>query len=483
MKKQEENKIMTSNIKARMFRGYNQIIKNKKKERKLEKLKNLELNLNDLIFVLRSKTKSNKEYLPFEIDYDYSYRNKYSNKIDDIKADDLKIENLSKNYNKRKLKSKNMFLTQTKNKTECTNTDLDAIELENKKSTFKKLFPDQNEIYKYSELPFFSLTKNPNNFGYVGNTMVKLKKDDDIFSQEDFLYRLSHKRENPEKYNLNNFNKNKEVIKGNVLVNINDRDNKNNKDKKNIKLTMDIENMNNNKTAYLDSKEKRYKILEKEIEPLKNVISLFKDFATEIEKEDNIDIEKTKSEKTTPIDNSKNNSNIIKKESSVNITNNENNIELIASRTAYSPYIFKKPKLYPINHYALNQVIIKEKRYERMHKMGLEDFQRKINLKNEKENVIKNIYKKKYIMDEYEKEYFKRLFTKEKISVRDAYLRKCRINDIILVSKLKCEFSPRDVKRVLNGIKPWNDCQKLDQKFIEKNLPSKVGNIKTIKIE
>jgi hypothetical protein len=483
MKKQEENKIMTSNIKARMFRGYNQIIKNKKKERKLEKLKNLELNLNDLIFVLRSKTKSNKEYLPFEIDYDYSYRNKYSNKIDDIKADDLKIENLSKNYNKRKLKSKNMFLTQTKNKTEYTNTDLDAIELENKKSTFKKLFPDQNEIYKYSELPFFSLTKNPNNFGYVGNTMVKLKKDDDIFSQEDFLYRLSHKRENPEKYNLNNFNKNKEVIKGNVLVNINDRDNKNNKDKKNIKLTMDIENMNNNKTAYLDSKEKRYKILEKEIEPLKNVISLFKDFATEIEKEDNIDIEKTKSEKTTPIDNSKNNSNIIKKESSMNITNNENNIELIASRTSYSPHIFKKPKLYPINHYALNQVIIKEKRYERMHKMGLEDFQRKINLKNEKENVIKNIYKKKYIMDEYEKEYFKRLFTKEKISVRDAYLRKCRINDIILVSKLKCEFSPRDVKRVLNGIKPWNDCQKLDQKFIEKNLPSKVGNIKTIKIE
>ena len=483
MKKQEENKIMTSNIKARMFRGYNQIIKNKKKERKLEKLKNLELNLNDLIFVLRSKTKSNKEYFPFEIDYDYSYRNKYSNKIDDIKADDLKIENLSKNYNKRKLKSKNMFLTQTKNKTECTNTELDAIELENKKSTFKKLFPDQNEIYKYSELPFFSLTKNPNNYGYVGNTMVKLKKDDDIFSQEDFLYRLSHKRENPEKYNLNNFNKNKEVIKGNVLVNINDRDNKNNKDKKNIKLTMDIENMNNNKTTYLDSKEKRYKILEKEIEPLKNVISLFKDFATEIEKEDNIDIEKTKSEKTTPIDNSKNNSNIIKKESSVNITNNENNIELIASRTAYSPHIFKKPKLYPINHYALNQVIIKEKRYERMHKMGLEDFQRKINLKNEKENVIKNIYKKKYIMDEYEKEYFKRLFTKEKISVRDAYLRKCRINDIILVSKLKCEFSPRDVKRVLNGIKPWNDCQKLDQKFIEKNLPSKVGNIKTIKIE
>lgn len=86
-------------------------------------------------------------------------------------------------------------------------------------------------------------------------------------------------------------------------------------------------------------------------------------------------------------------------------------------------------------------------------------------------------------MDEYEKQYIKRLIKKEKLSVRDAYLRKCRINDIILVSKLKCEFSPKDVKRVLNGIKPWDDCRKLDQKFLDKNLPSKVSNINNIFLE
>ena len=43
---------------------------------------------------------------------------------------------------------------------------------------------------------------------------------------------------------------------------------------------LDIENMNDNKQVYLTSKERRYKIIEKEIEPLKNVISLFKDFET-----------------------------------------------------------------------------------------------------------------------------------------------------------------------------------------------------------
>ena len=39
MKKTEENKMMVNNIKAKMFRGYHQVIKNKKKEIKLEKEK------------------------------------------------------------------------------------------------------------------------------------------------------------------------------------------------------------------------------------------------------------------------------------------------------------------------------------------------------------------------------------------------------------------------------------------------------------
>ena len=117
MKNAEENKKIVSNIKAKMFRGYHQIMQNKKKERKLKRLKNTELTLSDLIYMLKSKKKYNKEYLPFEPDYDSAYRDKYLNKFDDIQSDDLQIINLSmpkKENKKPKKKSKNMFLTHTK---------------------------------------------------------------------------------------------------------------------------------------------------------------------------------------------------------------------------------------------------------------------------------------------------------------------------------------------------------------------------------
>ena len=173
MKKAEENKMMVSNIKAKMFRGYHQVIKNMKKQKKLEKLKNEDLNLENMIYLFRSKRKSNKEYLPFELDYNFSYRNKYSNKLDDIQADDLQIINLSKlNKNRAYFKNKNMFMTQTKPRNVSTNTLNEIEEKENKKYIFEKLFPDKQEIFKYSELPFFSLNKNPNNFGINSNAIV-----------------------------------------------------------------------------------------------------------------------------------------------------------------------------------------------------------------------------------------------------------------------------------------------------------------------
>ena len=275
MKNVEENKKMISNIKAKMFKGYHQVIKNKKKERKLERLKNKELTLPNLMYILRSRQKQNKDYLPFEPDYDFAYKSKYLNRLDDIESNDLQIINLSKQKKDNKkpyLSSKNMFLTHTKlMKNKNTYLYTQDEELENKKSIFKKIFPDKEEIYKYSELPFFSLTKNPNNFGYQGNSLINLKENDDIFTQEDFLYKLSHQRENSEKLINNNYNKNKGVKRGIALALMNEKNN-DNIDKKKMKLMLDIENMNDNKQVYLTSKERRYKIIEKEIEPLKNVI-------------------------------------------------------------------------------------------------------------------------------------------------------------------------------------------------------------------
>ena len=465
---------MVSNIKAKMFRGYHQVIKKNQKQKKLEKLKNLDLTLEDLIFILKSKRKSKKEYLPFEYDYDFYYRNKYSNKLDDIQNDDLQIINLTKqnrlNKNDSNFKKENMFLTQTKSENGSINSNNES---KNKEFIFQKLFPDKQEINKYSELPFFSLTKNPYNFGINTNNIINLRENDDAFSKDDFLFRLSHQRENNEKYIKNNFNKNKGVKKGMTLTTWDNNYNNNyNYNKKKIDLMLDVKNISNNKQIYLSSKEKRYKILEKEIEPLKNIISLFKDFEKEIEKEEI---------KTENIDDNTNKLNNNKKEEK-NIIINGNNFDKIASKTSYNSYPFKKPKFYPINYYSSKQVIEKEKRYENIHKIGVEEFQKKINLKSN-DNALTKLYKKKYVMDEYEKELFKKLIRKEKISLKEGYLRNCRINDIILVSKLKCEFSPKDVKRVVNGIKPWNDCQKLDKKFLEKNLPSKVEGIKEIKFE
>ena len=475
MKKTEENKMMVNNIKAKMFRGYHQVIKNKKKERKLEKLKSEELNLKNLIYLFKSKRKSNKEYLPFEIDYDFSYKNKYTNKLDDIQTDDLQIINLTK----KNKSNKNMFLTQTKSKNVSTNTNPNnnIIDKENKKHIFEKLFPDKKEVYKYSELPFFSLTKNPNNFGYNSNEIINLKENDDKFDRDDFLYKLSHNRDNSEKYITNNFNKNKGVKKGMTIMTWN---NNYKIDKKKENLMLDVENLNNNKHVYLTSKEKRYKILEKEIEPLKNIITFLKDFETEIEKDEikpEGNPDQNKLEKKTQINDADINNQ--KKEDMV-ITNNE--LEEVASRTAYNPHPFKKPKIYPVNYYNSKQLTYKEKRFEDKHRIGVEEFQKKINLKTN-DNTLQKLYKKKYVMDEYEKQLFKKLISKSKISLKEGYLRNCRINDIILVSKLKCEFSPKDVKRVVNGIKPWNDCQKFDQKFFEKNLPSKVEGLKIIKFE
>ena len=467
--------MMVNNIKAKMFRGYHQVIKNKKKERKLEKLKSEELNLKNLIYLFKSKRKSNKEYLPFEIDYDFSYKNKYTNKLDDIQTDDLQIINLTK----KNKSNKNMFLTQTKSKNVSTNTNPNnnIIDKENKKHIFEKLFPDKKEVYKYSELPFFSLTKNPNNFGYNSNEIINLKENDDKFDRDDFLYKLSHNRDNSEKYITNNFNKNKGVKKGMTIMTWN---NNYKIDKKKENLMLDVENLNNNKHVYLTSKEKRYKILEKEIEPLKNIITFLKDFETEIEKDEikpEGNPDQNKLEKKTQINDIDMNNQ--KKEDMV-ITNNE--LEEVASRTAYNPHPFKKPKIYPVNYYNSKQLTYKEKRFEDKHRIGVEEFQKKINLKTN-DNTLQKLYKKKYVMDEYEKQLFKKLISKSKISLKEGYLRNCRINDIILVSKLKCEFSPKDVKRVVNGIKPWNDCQKFDQKFFEKNLPSKVEGLKIIKFE
>ena len=476
----QDNKILISNLKARMFRGYHQIAK---KSKSLINEKNINLNSiytpqrkeKDKIdpylktYTNRFPTKINREIFPFENDYQEIYKNKYLNKYNNlILNNDIQITNISKNKTQNKMKNtknKNIYLTESKNSNHRSKNNTDS----NKKQIMNLLFPYKEEINQFSNLPFFSLTKNPysteidlNNMKTVGENTLK------NLLQEDFLYKISHKKENESKYINNNFIKNKGVKRGKTIP-----FNENNKYNKNkLKLKLDVQNINENKNIYLNSKEKRYKILEKEMEPLKNIVSLFKDFENNILTEENFNKEIG-------------NNNLIK-DVKINQTENENNnlkIKVITEKNLdenfdegyHTAYNFKKPLFYPVNYYSSNQLKAKEKKYEKSHKLAFEEFQKKINLKEEK--ILKN-NRKNYELDEYEKQYFNKLFSKKIITNKLAFMRECRIRDIILTNKLKCEFSPSDIKRLLNGLKPWNDCAKLDEKFLKKKLPKSTDEFK-----
>ena len=484
----EDNKILISNLKARMFRGYHKIIKNSKSH--MHKNKNYTKKQNSKsiytpqrkqkekiepyikTYTNRFPTKINKEILPFEREYEEVYKKKYLGKYNNLKLKDLKITNLSKKNNKLNniRRNKDIYLTESKNyQNVITNINNKETDKNNIERTLNILFPYKEEINQLSNLPFFSLIKNPN---YLQTDLINSKGDgkknikDTL--QEDFLYKISHKRENEQKFVNNNFNKNKGLKKG-ATIPLNDFNKMN---KKNLKLQLDIQNIYENSNVYLNPKEKRYKILEKEIEPLKNIVSLFKDFENNFLNDDY-----TNNENTNINNNSeKRAENNIKTILTTNIINvNEKNIDNFdeACRRTYN---FKKPKLYPINYYSATQLKTKEKKYESAHKLAFEEYQKKINLKDE--NLKGKTSRKNYELDEYEKEYFNKLFNKKEMTNKIAFLRECRIRDIILTNKLKCEFSPSDIKRVLNGLKPWNDCEKLDKRFLMKKLPKSVEDFK-----
>ena len=492
LKKKEDNKILISNLKARMFRGYHKILKNTRNKSHKKYLNNPNLNnflsprSKDAPAYIRTysngyiiKVKKFKEVLPFENEYQDIYKKKYLNQLNSnkIELNDIKVINFSKKnkelYNKNNNKSKKIFLTERHNSTNnIKNKDRDK---KLRAQTLNLLFPYKEEINKISNLPFFSLTKNQynvqsdninssSNVGGVGSKNIK------EILQEDFLYKISHRKDMDQNDINNNFNKNKGVKKGITF----DLNSPNLINKKNLKLQLDIKKINENRQMYLTSKEKRYKIIEKEIAPFKNIISLFKDFENKFLNEDpneNNKIEENKDDKGNDLD-------TINKNNVKTYYINEKNIDE-PSEQYRTTYNFKKPRLYPLNYYSFNQLKSKETKYENSHKIGYEQFQKKINLKDD---IKVKSYKKSKDMDKNEKAYFDKLFTRKPVTNKMVFNRECRIRDIIISNKLRCEFSPQDIKRILNGQKPWNDCDECDKKYSLLNLPNSVDNIKVAKL-
>ena len=51
----------------------------------------------------------------------------------------------------------------------------------------------------------------------------------------------------------------------------------------------------------------------------------------------------------------------------------------------------------------------------------------------------------------------KQRFTEKKITNKIVYQHESKMRDILISNKLKFEFSKDDIKRILNGQKPWKD--------------------------
>ena len=171
------------------------------------------------------------------------------------------------------------------------------------------------------------------------------------------------------------------------------------------------------------------------MEPLKNIVSLFKDFENNILTEENFN-------------NEIKDNNLIRDEKSNENNNlkikviNEKNLDEKIDEAYHTTYNFKKPILYPINYYSFNQLKAKEKKYEKAHKLAFEEYQKKINLKDEK--IWKN-NRKNYELDEYEKQYFNKLFNKKIMTNKLAFMRECRIRDIIITNIRHMTIIPHDI--------------------------------------
>ena len=321
-----------------------------------------------------------------------------------------------------------------------------------------KIFPYNNELNKYSNLPFFYLTKKPNSLSDNEKINQKLLK-------EDFIYKISHGDRFFTNNDNNNFNKNKSIKKGLTINYINNKKFKNESTSTDLKLELNIKNFNRKEKSNISNKEKYFKFLKSKLKDLKTG-NIFKKLEEDIFnfKEDN-DLEQAK-------DYNKNkDESIIKeykqkpitKESNINkgnMTNNKKFLVKSLSSTKYNfddkNYFMKKPLKYPINFYINRQLEIKKKRYEKTHRQGWKEFKRKINLRNIGYNSIKNINNPMAlcVLEPNRDLQKKNINTNKKV-----YLHECRIRDVLIGNKLKFDFSNDDIKRILNGQKPWTELE------------------------
>ena len=193
------------------------------------------------------------------------------------------------------------------------------------------------------------------------------------------------------------------------------------------------------------------------------IMKYFNEMISNVETEDDRESKYKNDDSSFNINNNQNENQIVNLK--INLNKNLNNERTKTySKMNYIPIINKRIKKYPKNFYTLQQLMIKTKKYEKIHKEAFEEFQSKVNIK---EDYLKKLnYESKGEI--YRPltlgiiEPSKSLFKLQKTNLKSNYLHESKIRDIIIAKILRCEYEPEDIKRIINGKKPWKSCKIVD---------------------
>ena len=430
----EKNKILVKNLNKRMFRGFN----------KIKKLKDIkEFGLNKIHKILTPTNKWEEyEPFPFEDIYNVTYKDRFLKTLNNEKIKAFDVVHIGSNSNniKTNKNKKDIFLTgnnKTRNKTQGEIFDEINKKQENEKKILQKIFPDKDEMNVITSVPFFSLIKNPNKTYYINNKHNNNKEknlQEKQILEEEFLYKLSHKN-NEEK----NINLNKGLFKGYRTAYNEFGEKINNNHKIPNKLELNVENVfSNEKISQLSPVERHLQRIQNNLHSIRNLPNdMFKEFENNFLNYDDNDNKKNESDKNE-------NEKIITLDSAIFEIKKKKLLNKGFSQTFYNTNSLPK---FPIGDYLNQQLKNKEERFQTIHKLAFDDF-----IKRKSTNLHNPIIKSKKGITISPNSH---LLSKKQTTYKSLYDIESKTRDILIASKLKTEYCPQDINRILRGYRPW----------------------------
>jgi len=461
---EEKNKKLVTSLNRRIFRGF-------VKTKKLTELKENENNPSTQMTTEQNKWDKYNP-MPYEDNYNILYREKFLNKLKGKQINSIEILNSKKentnNNNKIKLKkniindfnNNNIFLTYNNYNINpkksvnniLKNPQLKIIEEENKKEEnenkiIKKIFPDEEELKVISNIPFISLYKNPLRTLSVESKKHYSKKEKKILDEE-YLYRISHKNIEDKSNNIN-----KGIVRGFRTAYNEFGDKINSIHKAPKKLELNVENIfSNEKISQLSPVERHLQRIENNLNLIRTLPNdMFNDFANDFMNNDDFENEDFESKYLLKKNDKKEKENekIITFDSAVF---EEKKNKLLNKKLAQTSKNYYNPNSIPkihIGDYLSKQLKNKAERFEIIHKIAFEDYIKKKNANLHEPKILK----KNSIQINPDSH----LLIKKKHTNKDLYEIESKTRDILIANKLKNDYSPKDIHRILNGCSPWNE--------------------------